>query len=263
MKPLIGITGRQLALGMVANTSERFREQRIGSYFSAFAEAVAAAGGIPVYVPFVAEATGVVTRLDGIVITGGQDVHPARWGGRAAVDPAVDPRWDHDAHDAERDAYEAALIVAAVGAGTPLLGVCRGHQLLNVVLGGTLTEHLDEGPIVHSAPYAAPSDGDPGHVVEFAEGSVPHAVYSGQRMTNSWHHQAVDRPGEGLRVVGRTPDGVVECIELAYSPVVGVQWHPEWTATQPEPIFNWLVGAASRRTADELALDRPDRKAMA
>jgi putative glutamine amidotransferase len=260
MKPLIGITGRQLALGMVANTSERFREQRIGSYFTAFADGVAAAGGIPVLIPFAADAADVVTRLDGIVVTGGQDVHPARWGGLAAVDPTVDPRWDHDAHDAERDAYEAALIVAAVDSGTPLLGVCRGHQLLNVVLGGTLIEHLDEGPIVHSGPYAAPSDGDPGHVVEFAEGSVPHVVYGARRVTNSWHHQAVDRPGDGLRVVGRTPDGVVECIELADRPVVGVQWHPEWTATQPEPIFDWLVDAASRRTADELVLDR---KAMA
>lgn len=260
MKPLIGITGRQLALGMVANTSARFRDQRIGSYFSAFAEAVAAAGGIPVLIPFSADATDVVSRLDGIVITGGQDVHPARWGGLAAVDPTADPRWDHDSHDAERDAYEVALIVASVESGTPLLGVCRGHQLLNVVLGGTLIEHLAEGPIVHAAPYAAPNDGDTGHVVEFGEGSVARAIYGARRVTNSWHHQAVDRLGDGLCVVGRTPDGVVECIELADRPVVGVQWHPEWAASQPEPIFGWLVDAASRRASDELV---PDRKAMA
>lgn len=256
MKPLIGITGRQLALGMVANTSARFRDQLVGSYFSAFAEAVSAAGGIPVLIPFSADAADIVSRLDGIVITGGQDVHPARWGGHAAVDRTVDPRWDHDAHDAERDAYEAALISAAVESGTPLLGVCRGHQLLNVVLGGTLIEHLHDGPIVHAAPYAAPSDGDPVHVVEFADGSVPQAVYGGRRVTNSWHHQAVDRPGDDVRVVGRTPDGVVECIELAGRPVVGVQWHPEWTETQPEPIFDWLVDAAQRRPVDELVLDR-------
>jgi putative glutamine amidotransferase len=79
-------------------------------------------------------------------------------------------------------------------------------------------------------------------------------------VTNSWHHQAIDRPGHGLRVVGRTKDGVVESIELADRPVLGVQWHPEWTATQPDPIFDWLVNAASRRTAVELVLSR---KAMA
>jgi putative glutamine amidotransferase len=245
---------------MVANTSERFRDQRIGSHFAAFAETVATAGGIPVYIPFAAEASDVVERLDGIVVTGGQDVHPAGWGGLAVVDPSVDPRWDHDAPDAERDAYEAALIVAAVESATPLLGVCRGHQLLNVVLGGTLIEHLEKGSIVHAAPYAAPHDGDLTHVVEFAPASLPHSIYGARRVTNSWHHQAVDRPGDGLSVVGRATDGVVECIALDDRPVIGVQWHPEWSATQPDPIFDWLVDAASRRTAGDLVLDR---KAMA
>jgi putative glutamine amidotransferase len=241
VKPLIGITGRQLALGMVANTSPRFREQRIGTYFTAFAECVAAAGGIPVAVPFAADAADVVDRLDGVIVSGGQDVHPSRWGGISTVDPSVDPRWDHDVHDAERDAYEAALISAAVDAGTPLLGVCRGHQLLNIVLGGTLIEHLEDGPIVHSTQHAAPTDGDPAHIVEFAAGSWTYDVYGPSRVVNSWHHQAVDQLGRGLRVTGRAPDGVVESIALHDRPVVGVQWHPEWSATQPDPVFSWLV----------------------
>jgi putative glutamine amidotransferase len=248
VKPLIGITGRQLALGMVANTSPRFREQRIHTYFTAFAGAVAAAGGIPVAIPFVAEAADVVDRLDGLIVTGGQDVHPARWGGVAEVDPAADPRWDHDVHDAERDSYEAALISAAVDADVPLLGVCRGHQLLNVLFGGTLVEHLEDGPIVHAAPYAAPSDGDPAHLVEFVEGTWAHQVYGPRRVVNSWHHQAIDRLGRGLHVTGRTPDGVVESIALADRPVVGVQWHPEWSATQPDPAFAWLVSASRQQS---------------
>jgi putative glutamine amidotransferase len=245
VKPLIGITGRQLALGMVANTSPRFREQRINTYFTAFAECVARAGGIPVDLPFVSEAADVVDRLDALIVTGGQDVHPFRWGGTAQVDPSVDPRWDHDAHDAERDSYEAALIAAAVDAGIPVLGVCRGHQLLNVVLGGTLIEHLAGGPIVHATRHAAPTDGDPAHVVEFVEGSWVRAVYGARRVVNSWHHQAVDLLGRGLHVTGRTPDGVVESIALDDRPVVGVQWHPEWASTQPDPIFEWLVNVCA------------------
>jgi putative glutamine amidotransferase len=161
------------------------------------------------------------------------------------VDPSVDPRWDHDAHDAERDSYEAALIAAAVDAGIPVLGVCRGHQLLNVVLGGTLIEHLAGGPIVHATRHAAPTDGDPAHVVEFVEGSWVRAVYGARRVVNSWHHQAVDQLGQGLSVTGRTPDGVVESIGLDDRPVIGVQWHPEWSATQPDPIFAWLVNVCA------------------
>ena len=254
MAPLIGITGRKLTLGMLANTSPRFRDQKIDCYFTDFAECVARAGGIPVDLPFVSSTAGVIDRLDGLIVTGGQDVHPSRWGGEAVVDPAVDPRWDHDAHDAERDAYEAALIEAALVADIPILGVCRGHQLLNVVLGGTLIEHLDAGPIVHATAHKAPSAGDHDHVVEFVAGSSAHQVYGDHRVVNSWHHQAVDRPGQGLVVTGRTADGVVESIALDGRPVLGVQWHPEWSV-EPDPVFEWLVEqsstiAAQRRSAE-------------
>jgi putative glutamine amidotransferase len=252
VRPLIGITGRQLTLGLMAKTSPRFRDRRINMYFTDFAECVARAGGAPVDLPFVSGETGVIDRLEGLIVTGGQDVHPARWGGTARVDPDVDPRWAHDAHDAERDAYEASLIEAALIANIPILGVCRGHQLLNVVMGGTLIEHLDAGPIVHATEHLAPSAGDPAHLVEFVEGSWAHSVYGSGRVVNSWHHQAVDRLGRGITVSGRTSDGVVECIALEDRPVVGVQWHPEWSA-QADPIFGWLVDrsaeAAERRGA--------------
>jgi putative glutamine amidotransferase len=256
MRPLIGITGRKLTLGMLANTSPRFRDRSISSYFTDFAECVARAGGIPVDLPFVSSTAGVVDRLDGLIVTGGQDVHPSRWGGRTTVDPAVDPRWDHDAHDAERDSHEAALIEAALVADIPVLGVCRGHQLLNVVLGGTLVEHLSDGPIVHATADSAPSSGDPEHLVEFVEGSWAHQVYGPRRVVNSWHHQAVDRPGRGISVTGRTADGVVESIALDDRPVLGVQWHPEWSV-EPDPVFDWLVDRASdlaarRRSADTI-----------
>jgi putative glutamine amidotransferase len=245
--PLIGITGRQLMFGMMDTVSPSFRDQRISTYFTAFAESVARAGGTPVDLPFVSSSTDVVHRLDGLVVTGGQDVHPSRWGGQAVVDALIDPRWSPDAHDLVRDAYEAALIEAAIAAGIPVLGVCRGHQLLNVVRGGTLIEHLEDGPITHYTRHAAPSAGDPEHLVEFVEGSWAHEVYGASRVTNSWHHQAVDRPGHGLVVTGRTADGVVESIALEGRPVVGVQWHPEWSV-EPDPIFEWLIEHSAGRT---------------
>jgi putative glutamine amidotransferase len=246
VRPLIGITGRQLALGMVANTSPWYRDQHLSTFFSAFAEHVARAGGIPVNLPFAAGAAGVLDRLDGLLVTGGQDVHPARWGGTAVVDPEADPRWGHDAHDAERDEYEAALIEAAVAANIPVLGICRGHQLLNVVMGGTLIEHLEPkaGAILHATDDVPPAAGAANHVVEFVEGSWAHELYGPRRVVNSWHHQAVDQPGRGIRVTGRTPDGVVECIALDGHPVVGVQWHPEWSV-EPDPVFAWLVAKSS------------------
>lgn len=248
MAPLIGITGRQGSLGMVAGTSTRFRDQRTDLYYTAFAEGVARAGGVPVELPFVSSSLGVIEHLDGLLIAGGQDVHPARWGGRAAVDPNADPRWAHDVHDAGRDAHEAALIEGALAAGVPLLGICRGHQLLNVVLGGTLIEHLEEGPITHMTRHVPPSAGDPEHEVTFVPGSLAYELYGPTRVTNSWHHQAVDRPGRDVEVMGRTSDGVIESIGIPGRPVLGVQWHPEWSV-DPDPALGWLVSAASQRHA--------------
>jgi putative glutamine amidotransferase len=232
---------------MVKGTSRRFQFQFINSYFSAFGDNVAAAGGIPVNVPFNVDAEGVVDRLDGLIVTGGQDVHPSRWGGTAQVDPEVDPRWNHDVPDLERDAYEADLIAAALRANVPILGVCRGHQLLNLVLGGSLVEHIDEDGIVHMSPNSAPDDGDVEHTVRFTPGSLAHTLYGPQRVVNSWHHQAVGRLGRGLTVMGATADGVVEAVRLADSPVVGVQWHPEWMAS-PDPIFDWLGAVSATNT---------------
>ena len=254
MKPLIGVTGRLLTLGMLQNTSPLYRDRQISTYFADFAAGVAGAGGIPVELPWCVDAAEVVERLDGLVVTGGQDVHPSRWGGQAVVDASVDPRWSHDAHDLGRDAYEAALIEAAIDRGIPVLGICRGHQLLNVVRGGTLIEHLEDGgPITHSSRNPAPSTGDDEHLVEFVEGSVVHAIYGPRRRTNSWHHQAVDRPGRGITVTGRTADGVVESIALDGRPVIGVQWHPEWSG-EPDPAFDWLVEQSTQIAAGRARL---------
>ncbi|WP_326835009.1 gamma-glutamyl-gamma-aminobutyrate hydrolase family protein [Amycolatopsis rhabdoformis] len=244
MKPLIGVTGRRVAAGLVTGVSERFRQRPVEVFFADFGRRVTEAGGLAVDLPFESGEAGVVSRLDGLIVTGGQDVHPARWGGRAPLDTTTDPRWQPNAPDAARDDYEVALLEAALGSGIPILGVCRGHQLLNVVLGGTLIEHLDAGAILHDSARAAPSAGDLSHLVEFLPGSLAHRVHGRSRITNSWHHQAVAGLGGGVVASGHTADGVVEAIEVAGRPVLGVQWHPEWMPGV-EPAFGWLVAEAS------------------
>ncbi|MET9732321.1 gamma-glutamyl-gamma-aminobutyrate hydrolase family protein [Streptomyces sp. NPDC006458] len=157
-------------------------------------------------------AAAAVARLDGLVIAGGPDVDPARYGADR------DPRTGPPAH--ARDAWELALIDAALSARLPLLGVCRGMQLLNVALGGTLTQHIDghaEVPGVFGR-----------HRVE----PVPGTLYAGtvpeETAVPTYHHQSVDRLGIGLIPSAHAPDGTVEAVELpAPHWALGVQWHPE------------------------------------
>ena len=245
-RPLIGITGRRFELSLIAGSDPRYGKACMDSFMSAFATRIAQAGGLPVYLAYDADPDAASHWLSGVVITGGQDVHPARWGGDTSVVRDVDPRTDSNAHDPERDEYEFALTQAAVNRGIPLLGVCRGLQVLNTALGGTLIADLPPGPIPHLSPQAAPTDGDAVHVVRFEPGSTAARVFGSSMTTNSWHHQAVDRCGSGLIVTGRTPDGVVEAVEAPDAPILGVQWHPEWMASD-DPAMSWIVDESKSR----------------
>ena len=189
----------------------------------------------------------VVHRVDGLLLTGGGDVDPARYG--AAVDPrtyGVDP---------QRDDLEFDLLDAALAAGLPVLAVCRGLQVLNVAFGGTLHQHVDTGVDRRPASFPAPEPGtigplvevhlDPGCRLAEATGAVRvHGSHS--------HHQAVDRLGAGLRQVGRATDGVVEAVEAEGDAwIAAVQWHPEDTAaTDPaqQAIFDRFVVESARRS---------------
>lgn len=212
-------------------------EDRAALLPAVYPELVRAAGGLAVMLPpdDPERAAAVAARLDGLVVAGGPDVSPALYG------CAPHPRTTADAP--ERDGWESALIEAALAAELPLLGICRGMQLLNVVRGGTLVQHLPDAvgtedhcptPGVFTCHPVRPVPGTAlAGLVPEAELSVP-----------TYHHQAVDRLGSGLRAAAHAADGTVEAVE-GQGPgfVLGVQWHPE--RHQDLRIVRALVHAAA------------------
>ncbi|MFD4524639.1 gamma-glutamyl-gamma-aminobutyrate hydrolase family protein [Streptomyces sp. NPDC058470] len=188
------------------------------------------AGGLAVLLPpdDPACAAEVVARLDGVVVAGGPDVDPTRYGAERS------PRTGPPAP--ERDAWELALIEAALASGTPLLGICRGMQLLNVALGGTLVQHLD-GHVKDVGVFGR-------HDVTPVPGSVYAGLAPEPVAVPTYHHQAVDRVGAGLLASAHAVDGTVEAIELPGPGwVLGVQWHPEMG--EDLRVMRGLVQAAS------------------
>jgi putative glutamine amidotransferase len=211
-----------------------------------YVSSVAAAGGIPVLLPPVPLIEETVTRLDAIVLAGGGDLDPARYG--AERSPHCGPS------SAERDSAELGLAAAALAAGVPVLGICRGLQVLNVALGGTLHQHLPEltGHDGHS-PEAA---GYGAHEVSVAPGSRLAAILGRTDLTDhlpvvvpTHHHQAIDAIGAGLAATAWATDGTIEAAELdpgQHPFVVAVQWHPE--AGEDLSLFRALAAAAARRS---------------
>jgi putative glutamine amidotransferase len=192
---------------------------------SAYVRSVLAAGGVPVILSPVlgpSYAARAMDGVDGLVLTGGEDIHPALYG--AEPSPHAYPP------SRERDLFELALFATARQRELPILGICRGIQLVNVGLGGTLFQDLPSerpGPVAH----------DPGgardartHAVRLQEGSrAAHALGGTELTVNSFHHQAVDRLGAGLVATGWSEDGLIEAAETpADAPwLLTVQWHPE------------------------------------
>ncbi|MFD6836943.1 gamma-glutamyl-gamma-aminobutyrate hydrolase family protein [Streptomyces diastaticus] len=193
---------------------------------------VRAAGGLVAMLPPDApeRAGAVVARVDGLVIAGGPDVEPARYG--AERDPRTGPPAP------ARDAWELALIDAALSLGTPLLGICRGMQLLNVALGGTLVQHLD-GHTGGTGVFGS-------HPVKPVPGSRYAAAVPEESAVPAYHHQCVDELGRGLSVSAQADDGTAEAIETAGEPwALGVQWHPEMG--EDTRVMRALVEAAATR----------------
>jgi putative glutamine amidotransferase len=184
-----------------------------------YLDVVAAAGGNPVLLPPLGFDN--VSFLDGLVIAGGADVDPARYG-QSAHPETTGLRPD-------RDETEFALVKAALTAGIPTLGVCRGMQVLNVVLGGTLTQHVPD--VIGTSTHRPVVGQFGGNEVRTVPGSALAAILGETAAVSCSHHQAIDRLGDGLRVAAAAPDGTVEAVELdGPGFVLGVQWHPEQDA---------------------------------
>lgn len=233
--PLIGLTGRRITARELG-TPWGFHDAPVDAYMSDYALCVARAGGLPVHLPFEIDVLEAAHAMDALVLTGGDDVDPQAYGAVVTgTTSKIDPL---------RDEFEVALLEAMMGLEKPVLGICRGAQLINVALGGTLIAHLPLGEGEAHSSYAYPR-AHRRHRVDFIEGSAAHALYGGNDEVNSFHHQSVDRPGRGVVVTGRAPDGVVEAIEVDGLDVLGVQWHPECFGS--DPAFTWVVEACGER----------------
>lgn len=222
--PLIAVTGRRRGAAGLHLGPPVLDALEIEVYFTGYADHVGAAGGLPVHLPCGIDPRAVIDRVDGLVLSGGTDVDPARYGAATcATTPPLEP---------ERDEFELALLDAALARDLPVLAICRGLQLVNVSRGGTLHAHLAD----HH-----PASGR--HDVLIEPGSVLHGLHGPVAGVNSLHHQGVDRLGADLVVTARAPDGVVEGLELPGARLLGVQWHPEQLGGR-QPVFGWLVDAA-------------------
>ena len=235
-RPLIGITTYP------ANAADRY------DLPTAYVASIRRAGGEVVLVPpGIGDSAALLERLDGLVLSGGGDLDPARFGGG-----------EHEtiyALDPERDQDEIDLVHLVLDHEIPTLAICRGSQVLNVALGGSLHLHLPdlvgtdvlhriEPEVLRGMPAPTPHD------IRVEPGALIAKLMEAHEVTPmSWHHQAIDRLGDGLRPVAWAPDGTIEATEHDSHPwLASVQWHPELTAaTDPtqQRLFDGLVRAAT------------------
>ena len=202
-------------------------------------DAVNRAGGIAVLLPPQpvddAIAARILDGLDGLIITGGKDVDPARYG--------QEPHATTDEPRLDRDAWEDALLTAALERDLPFLGICRGAQLLNVARGGTLIQHLPE--VIGSERYNLGGGVFNENPVIVDSGSLVSDLVGNELTVKSYHHQAIDTLGDGLVVTARSDDGIIQAVEVEGAPfAVAVQWHPEEDAAEDARLFAGLVDAA-------------------
>ena len=229
-RPLIGLTTyRERATTLVWDTE-------FALLHNVYVDAMARAGGIPVLLPAQEHgADEVIARLDALVLSGGSDIAPERYDRRPSPHTKVVRPW--------RDEWELRLLERALAADLPVLGVCRGTQLLNVALGGTLNQHIPD-TVGHQRHCPAP--GEFGEIrVTLRPGSVLAGLLGPQTTVACYHHQAIDQVAPGLEVAGMSDDGTVEAVELPGRRfVLGVQWHPE-QGGEDVRLFAALVAAAS------------------
>lgn len=202
-----------------------------------YIEAIERAGGIPLVLPPTKDHVALdaaLRRCDGILAMGGGDVDPSLYG--------EEPHEETYNVDIESDRFEISALTWAVDHDMPMLAICRGHQVLNVALGGSLIQHLDRTPDHRGRTHA---------VAVNADSRTAHALGSVESHGYSAHHQAINEVAQALDVVGLASDGTIEAVEHREATwIVGVQWHPERTAADDgcqQGLFDALVNEASKK----------------
>jgi putative glutamine amidotransferase len=245
MQPIIAVTGRPKDIESVG------APMRAYTVFHTYTDGIIESGGHPiVLVPKdIAGIDSVLDRVDGVLLTGGGDINPATYG--------QDRHAEVSGVDDERDAYELALVREAYRRRIPTLAICRGLQIVNVAFGGTLVQDLPSErdarghDQIGEAAWAAHS-----MVTIRRDSQIAELLGEGDHGVNSIHHQAVDRLGEGLRVVGHALDGTIEAVEHKDTswPMVAVQWHPEFLRYLEDhgasALFAHLIETAGKYRAD-------------
>jgi len=206
-----------------------------------YAEAITAAGGLPVALPHNDQTEAYLDRIDALVVTGGAfDVDPALYGDGTTHDTVILKQ--------NRTQAELALLCGALARGKPVLGICGGEQLLAVAVGGTLIQHIPD-TITDALAHEQPNPRhEAGHTIQIVPGTLLHRIVGSLSMAvNSSHHQAVRTPGPHAIVNATADDGVIEGIEDArYRFCLGVQWHPEFHIDQGDrAIFDAMIGACA------------------
>jgi putative glutamine amidotransferase len=258
---LIGVTTSELRLASQVRRDSHGEPARVEMALGmSYLRAIERAGGLPIVLPPLESdrIAPLLDRLSGVLLSGGPDLDPAAYG--RAAHPELGPT------EPQLDAFEVQLAREADARGLPILGICRGAQALNIARGGTLHQHLPEitdGSIAHR-------QSQPGHEVTHKVRVAPRsglaAVVGSRRIAvNSFHHQAVDTLGSGLRAVAWADDGVIEGIEgREGSFLLGVQWHAETLVDDPAQLalFRHLVTASEERERERPALRvEPARRA--
>ena len=239
-KPIIGISS-----SIIVDDSGSFAGYKRAYVNKDYVDAVVRVGGVPLIIPFSVDKEVIISQaqlIDGLILSGGHDINPYNYG--------QEPSQKIGEIFPERDIYEMILLEESKKRDIPILGICRGFQLINVAAGGTLYQDLSliPGNILKHNQVSNPTLKT--HKIEIKENSFISSIFGKETMVNSFHHQAIDKVANDFIVVARASDGVVEAIEhKTYKFLVAVQWHPEMLAVNCEKarvLFSKFVEEAKK-----------------
>lgn len=229
MKPFVGILGNIMTM-----KEEGFAGQERGYLNNTYINAVEKANGVPIIIPVTTNEENIraqISKMDGILLSGGVDIDPILYN--------EEPREKLGTVNPTLDEFNLIAIKIALELNKPILGICRGLQVLNVVLGGTLYQDLDyiDGSYIKHAQNSKPYSGT--HSIKIDDRSVLKEILGENVYVNSYHHQSIKDLGNGLRAIAYSCDGIIEAVEKIDSNfVIGVQWHPESMVNHCDKMLN-------------------------